>query len=118
MIENKLSELTLSVKEYLEIRYRVLQLEAAEKLSESGASLATLLLIGLVVLISILFLSLGAGFYFSVIFESYITGFLIVGGFYFLTALLFLIFRKRIVFNPVKEKIIRQLLIEKTTEKL
>jgi len=113
MSEPKPEDFFSNTKEYIVLNYEILKLRITEKISVLSGSVISGLLIVLTGLISFLFLSLCAGFYFSSLLGSNTKGFLIVGCSYFLIFLLLFFFGKTLVRNPIRDKIIKELLSKK-----
>ncbi|MDR2085227.1 MAG: phage holin family protein [Bacteroidales bacterium] len=88
-------------KEYIRTRYDLLKLELLEKMAKIFALLFTVIIC--------LVLLLGAFVYFSFalvsaltpLFNSPVPAFLIVGGVFVLTTVIFVVFRKQIFLNPL-----------------
>lgn len=102
-----LNSIRKDIQEYIEVRLDLLRLHTAENISRilSGAVKATV--IGYLLLLILLFLSFAAGFFFGSLFHSNELGFLCVAGFYVLMLVIFLIFRERIVEQPVIKAVMK-----------
>lgn len=110
MPENiKTEELTTSLKRYANTSYELIKLEATERISVTGAGLISGLLVSLAGLLFVLFLSLGLSFYLSLLLGSSYAGFMIVGGFYMLLAVILFTGRKKLVEKPLRDKIIHKI---------
>ncbi|MEE4177437.1 MAG: hypothetical protein V2I46_08005 [Bacteroides sp.] len=94
-LEN-ISGLRDNLLKYLETNVSYYGLVAYEKAVKVITSLVTNSLIVLIMLLALVFLSGAAGLYFGHLLESYELGLLIVGGFYLLLGIVFIIFRKKI----------------------
>lgn len=105
----KTEELTEGLKRYVNTNLKLIKLEVAERSSVIGSGLASKLLVGLAGILFIFFISLWAGFYISVELNDSYSGFIIVAGFYFLLTIILLIGRKKILEEPMRDKIIRKL---------
>ncbi len=101
--------LTASISNLISIHYELLKLEATERSSDIGSSLVSQLIIGLLGFLLVFFLSLFAGFWFSARMNDSYSGFAIVSGFYFLLFLLCILFRKKIIIEPVRENLIKKI---------
>ena len=87
-----------------------LRLHTAEHLSRLLSNVAsTLVIVGYLLFLILLFISFAAGFFIGSLLHSNEAGFLCVAGFYFLVLIAFLIFRKQIVERPVIKAVVRLL---------
>ena len=113
MLDTKVESLSESVKEYVKIQYDILRLQLTDKFASLGSTMISDLVLIFVSLIGLFFLSVSLGFYLSLVFASNTIGFLILGGIYSLLALVCVLFRKKIVKDPMKDKLINELLKDK-----
>ena len=104
-----IEKLTESISNLINIRFELLKLEATERSSDIGSNLVSQLIIGLLGFSMVFFLSLFAGFWFSARMNDSYSGFAIVSGFYFLLLLICILFRKKIIVEPLREKIIEKI---------
>ena len=86
------------------------RLEFAGRLAKTTAALITLVAVTSVVALSMVLLSIAAGFYLGGVWGSYTQGFLAVGGTYFLVAAVIYLMRHRLVTNPVLAVILKAFL--------
>jgi hypothetical protein len=91
-----ISELRENLLKYLETKVSYYGLVAFEKTSQLVSSLVSSTVIILIMLLALLFFSAAAGLYFGRLLGSYELGLLIIGGFYLLLGIVFIIFRKKI----------------------
>lgn len=91
-----ISELRENLLKYLETKVTYYGLVAFEKTARLVSSLVSNAAIILIMLLALLFFSAAAGLYFGRLLESYELGLLIIGGFYLLLGIVFIIFRKNI----------------------
>lgn len=103
----KIEELTESLKKYINTRYELMVLKATEKASNIGAELISALLIVKLASLALLILSLALAFYISSSNGDTYSGFLIVGGVYFIIMLLLIGFRKSLLKKPFRDIIIK-----------
>jgi hypothetical protein len=94
-LEN-ISGLKENFLKYLETNISYYGLVAYEKSVKLITSLVTNSIIVLIMLLALVFFSGAAGLYIGHLLESYELGLLIIGGFYLLLGIVFIIFRKRI----------------------
>jgi len=107
MIENnKAEELTDSLKKYLNTNSELIKLELTERSIAIGTHLISGLLIGMFAVLFIVFISIWAGCYISILLGDNYSGFAIVAGFYFLLCLILLIGKKNLVEIPIRDKVI------------
>ncbi len=105
----KIEELTTSLKVYVQTNIELFKLEATERASDFGSSLLSLLIVGFSLFLFILFMSISAGFFLANCFNDNCAGFILVTAFYFLLSLILLICRKRFIKKPIGDRIIRRI---------
>lgn len=105
----KIEELIESLKRYAVTTFEVIKLEAANRSSVILSNLISKVIIGLIVLLFAFFLSLGICFYLSELFGNSYLGFGMVAGFYLLLGIALIVGRKKLLVNPMREKIIQEL---------
>lgn len=93
-------------REYLSQQVELTKLELAEKIALITSMLVNSLVFFLLGLLVFTMGSIALGFYLGDRYESYATGFLIVFGIYVLLFLLLFAFRKKMISNPILEKIL------------
>src|SRR6185369_7649045 len=104
MSTDKKEELISDVKRYFDLQYEITRLELAGKISRSGSSFVTSLILCGVALVSLFFASTAIALYLSKISGSYIQGFLLVGIFYLMVLFFLFIFRKRLLSKPLDDR--------------
>lgn len=109
--KNEIKELVSEFKEYINLRTKLAELQIKNAAAELIANMATSVTSVLFLSMTFLFGSLALGFYLSKLFQDYATGFSIVGGIYFLLALIILLF-KRSIKEKISNSIISQLFKE------
>lgn len=113
IMENKnTSSLGTEIKAYARVQYKIINLEAVDKLSSAGSWLFSQTVLGIFLLSALLFLSTGGAFYLASLSGSIILGFCIMAGIFVVLFLLFYFFRQRALRNPMKNRIIQTLLEE------
>jgi hypothetical protein len=100
------AELKQLISEYFDARLSLLKLEAFEKTARVTAALFSSVVVALLAFFLLFFLSLSAGFYLSVVFESNALGFLAVTGFYLLLFALVLFRKKEFLEKFIIDRII------------
>jgi|JRYD01.1.fsa_nt_gb hypothetical protein len=105
--QNKFEELTESIKTYVNTRYELMVLKATEKASNIGAESLSALLILKIASLSLLILSFAIAFYISSSMGDSYSGFIIVGGAYFVIMLILIGFRKSLLKKPFRNIIIK-----------
>ena len=114
MQENKkVEELTESVKNYINTNIELIKLQLTERISVVVPSLLSSLIMAMILLIFVLFISIVAGFYFSKLFGDFTLGFGIIAVFYLLLGIILLIGKKKIIENPLRDKIIKKIINNK-----
>ncbi len=91
-----ISELRENLLKFVETKVSYYGLVAFEKSAKLVSSLISSAVIILILFLALIFFSGAAGLYFGHLLESYLLGLLIVGGFYLLLGIVFIIFRKKI----------------------
>jgi hypothetical protein len=107
--QDKIEVLVESINKYVKTNCELIKLEATERTSVIGSSLISNLLIGLVGILLIFFISLGAGFYISYRIGDNYSGFIIVAGFYFILGFILMIGRRTLMEIPIRDKIISKI---------
>lgn len=107
---NPFEKLTDNLKEYANTRYEIITLKVTQKVATIGSQTTAILLIGVLISMFILFINIAVALYLSSILNSQYIGFFIVAGFYFLLALVFIVGRKKLIINPLRNLIVKQIL--------
>lgn len=94
-------------RQYVKLQFDYLRLETAEKLAKTASSLASTLVVAALGLLALLMLTLAAALYLGALWDSLPLGFLAAAGFYVLLALLVLLFKKRMLTDPLLHSFIR-----------
>jgi len=105
---NPLSSLSENLQEYVHVQSEILKLEVTDKLAASTSYLALAAGLGLLAFLTILFIGLSAGYYLSELLGSTAKGFSIVAGVLLLKLIIVIIFRKKLITDPIRNKIIQQ----------
>lgn len=106
----KIEELIENLKNYTVTTIELYKLEATDRISRILSKLISKIVIGLIILLFTFFFSLGICFYLSDIFGNNYMGFGMVAGFYFLVGIVLIIGRKKILVNPILDRIIQEML--------
>ncbi|MEM7574225.1 MAG: hypothetical protein AAF433_15070 [Bacteroidota bacterium] len=95
---------------YFERKVQLVKLDVAEKTAQTGASLATGLILVSLLPIVLTTLSIGLGFLLADLLQwSVAGGFLLLAAFYIVLGGLIFIFRRQLFTNPILSKLIREL---------
>ncbi len=100
------AELKQLISEYFDARLSLFKLEAFEKTARVTAALFSSVVVALLAFFLLFFLSLSAGFYLSIVFESNALGFLAVTGFYLILFALVLFRKKEFLEKFIIDRII------------
>lgn len=111
----KIDVLTEDFKRYLETRAELLKLQATDKITDSGAGIAAIVIIATVALLGIIFLSLWAALILSDRYGMH-AGFGIVGMAYILLFLILWAGKTVLLKNPVKNRMVSSALREDENE--
>jgi hypothetical protein len=108
-VKEKIDQLKGHVKDYVETNIDIAKLTAVDKVSQVAGNSA--LYVGLLFLgfFFIMLLSIGVALLISKLIGAAYTGFLIVAGFYLLTAVVLFIFRERIILNPIANAMVAKM---------
>ncbi|MFA9390175.1 MAG: phage holin family protein [Prolixibacteraceae bacterium] len=109
----KIEDLIEDLKRYTVTSIELFKLEATDSASALVSELISKVVIGIIVLLFAFFLSLGICFYLSDLFGNNYLGFGMVAGFYLLLGIVLIIGRKKLLINPVREKIIQEMMSSK-----
>jgi hypothetical protein len=99
---------------YSKTTIKLFQLNAVDKTAEIVSTLFSLLVVILTVVLSIVIISLGAALWIGKLLGDTYYGFFIIGGVYLLIAVIFHLFRDKLLKYPVSNSIIRQMMKQKT----
>jgi hypothetical protein len=111
-LKNKAETLTDHVGDYVEIYYKLILLNAAEKATGIASVSITSIIVGVLSFFALFFGSLGVGWWLGEELHSMIGGFGIVAGFYLLIIGIVMAFRKQII-PSIQNTIIRKIYEEK-----
>lgn len=111
--QGKIDEIINNVKNYFRIQTELIRLGLASKVADAAASGVKMVVIGGGIFLSVIFLSLGLGFYFSTMLHSYTAGFFALGGVYLVITLLIFLLRAKLLEEPVKSRIIQKITEDK-----
>jgi hypothetical protein len=98
------------VENFTKTTVELSKLSVIDKSADVFSSLASYIVIVLVVAMFTLFVNIGISLYVGKLLNDLFFGFLIVSGFYLLLAIILLIFRKKLLKNPVCNLILNKLL--------
>lgn len=102
----KIEALTEDLKVYLQTSKSLLQSQITEKIAVLSASIIQHVITTIVVIFCLLFFSISLGIYLSMLFDSYLFGFLSVWGVYMLILVLLLLINKQLIRKPIINSII------------
>lgn len=103
------SENKTLLKEYLEVRVKLLKLQVIKGLSRSLSTFFTVLVVGSLSLLVFLFLGLTFSFWVADLTGSLISGFAAGAGLFFILLLLVIILRKPLFMSPLIKVFIREM---------
>jgi uncharacterized membrane protein YqjE len=107
--EGKVDKLVAHVIECAETRFDIIALDVQDKVSDIMASMASVVIIGVLIGFIILLLSIGAAMYLSDYYHSPYIGFVYVAAFYIVLALLLLVTRKKVIKLPIINGILKKI---------
>lgn len=97
-------------EQYGKTTLELLKLKTLDKSADVAANLVSWLVVGVFAVLFFLILNIGIALWLGELLGKSYYGFFVVAGFYALLALIFGIFRKQLVKNPVNNSIITQVL--------
>lgn len=96
--------------DYMETRLELLKLQAISKSSDVTSSIVSRVAILLITSFALILLHVGLAIWLGELLGKVYLGFFVIGGFYFLVALLLHLFRKDWIKEPVSSLIIKKML--------
>jgi|APHig6443717817_1056837.scaffolds.fasta_scaffold06865_5 uncharacterized membrane protein YagU involved in acid resistance len=112
----KIENLIENLKCYAVTTVDLFKLETADRFSTILSKLISNVIIWLTVVLFSLFLSLCISFFLSDIFDNSYIGFGIVAGFYLLLLIALIVFRKKILIRPIRDRMIQEIMQSKKTK--
>jgi hypothetical protein len=109
---SKIEETVDNIKDYINTRYELVGLQAAEKVSGVASNIISGVLILVLMVLSVVLLSISAAWAISAAIGYKYSGFLIVGGVYLLAGVLLAVFKDKMLSRPFRNIIIKQLFKE------
>lgn len=97
-------------EDYIQTQFELIKLNTIDKSADVVSSLAHRIVFAMVAGMFILFLNIGIGLWLGNLLGAYHWGFIIVSGFYLLSALLIYIFRKPLIKNPISNLMLSKML--------
>ncbi|QGY42299.1 hypothetical protein GM418_01085 [Maribellus comscasis] len=116
-LTNNIAELNDSVKQYVQVKFDLFKLLLLKKTSTFVSYLLSYLVIILFSVIIIMFLGAAFAIWYGQKFNNYVEGVLIATGFLVLIAVLFIIFRKKILTNALLSNFSEVLFDDENQEK-
>lgn len=108
--ESSIEALIEKGEQYGKTTLELLKLKTLEKSSDVVSDLASWIIIVIFVSLFFLVLNIGVALWIGDLLGKSYHGFFIIAGFYALLALLFSVFRKQLIKNPVNNSIVTQVL--------
>ena len=106
-LNEKVEALTNSLKEYVDTNYELIKLEVIDYSSDISAGIISKLIVGVMLVFFTFFASLYFAYYLSDLIGISHVGFVIIGGFYLLLAIIFYLSRKSLLERPVRNNFIK-----------
>ncbi|MDI1354266.1 MAG: hypothetical protein PSX36_05090 [bacterium] len=117
MADTKIEELFSNLKEYIALQVEILKLQVIGKVATLTGNLVSVLLLTVVSFMALIFFSIAAALYLAERLGSNLQGFLIIAAFYGISVIVFIVFQKPLIRNPVRDKLIKELLKKKSEQK-
>lgn len=107
---NAIGSFIESAGAYIETRVELLKLQAVSKSSSVVSSLVSTIIIAVLIVFGLSILNIGLSFYIGTLLGATWLGFIVVGGFYILLAILFIALKDRLIKRPVTDLLINKFL--------
>lgn len=107
---NAIGSLFENAGAYLETRLDLLKLQAVSKSTDVISSIASRIVIVILMFFGISILNIGISIWIGALVGELWWGFLIVGGFYLLLAVLFIVFKGKWIKGPLNDMLIKKML--------
>ena len=108
--KTKIEELSGNVKEYVNVQVKLINLKVVDKVSSVAANITFAIIIFLFAFLLLIFGSIALGFYLASVTGSTSLGFLVLTGIYLIVGIILFSFREKLVINPIRNGLIRQML--------
>lgn len=105
----KAEEFADHIKEYVNSRVAAVKLEAAERLSKILSDVIAIAVVAAIMLVFVIFLSMAAAYALSDWIGAAFSGFLIVGGTWFIVALIIWRNKEKMLRMPIMNKMLQQM---------
>lgn len=106
---NAIKNLVKEGRDYIDTRMQLFKLNAVNKVSEIGSSIASTFIIGFIFFLFVIILSIGLGFLLGEITGKIYYGFFIVAAFYLLIGIIFYFLRHKLLKTCISNKIIKKI---------
>ena len=107
---NAIGSFIESAGAYIETRVELLKLQAVSKSSSVVSSLVSTIIIAVLIVFGLSILNIGLSIYIGTLLGAIWLGFIVVGGFYILLAILFIALKDRLIKRPVTDLLINKFL--------
>jgi hypothetical protein len=107
--QNRVDRLLGNVMECMETRFDLMAIEVQDKVSEIMASMASVLIVGVLFTLALFLVSIAGAIYLSRQLNSDYLGFVYVAGFYLLLGVLMYVSRKKLIKLPVINFLLRKI---------
>ncbi len=107
---NAIGSFIESAGAYLETRVELLKLQVVSKSTGVVSSLVSTIIISVLIVFGLSILNIGLSIWIGTLLGELWLGFIVVGGFYILLALLFVAFKDKLVKRPLTDILIKKLL--------
>ena len=112
--KNKIEKLFTDVKDYAETRIDIVVLNIQDKASNIISSIASMVILGILLLIVLMFISIGGAWYLGQYLQSPSIGFFSVAGFYLLVAVVLFFNREKWIKLPIINSILKKITFHET----
>ena len=107
---NPFEKLTENLKEYVNTRYDLITLKITQKVANIGAQSLSFLIIVMIISMLFFFTNMALAYYLSSLYGDSYSGFFIVSGFYLLLTIIFMIGRRKLLINPLRNRVVKKIL--------
>jgi hypothetical protein len=107
---SKIEETIDGIKDYINTQKELYVLKGTDKAAHIGSNVISVVPIIFLSVLTVIMLSFALAYYLNTVLVSEHSGFLVVGGAYFVIALILALVRKSLIAKPFRNKIIKELL--------
>jgi hypothetical protein len=108
-LKTKAGKISSQAKDYIDTLFKLTSAKITQKIVQNGSLFIAGLILVFFIVLAIIFLSLGLGFWLGDLLNNRMYGFLLVGGFYFFLFCILLLLRRKTLLPLIRNIIVRML---------